>query len=99
MTGMYGLRGKQHPTGLLVPRRDQMLFLLIPTAWIAVAAFFVALGVMAARGDDALALIEEPACPRTSLGDLIVWERAPLVAARIGSQAAVRSHARDAAGS
>jgi hypothetical protein len=62
-----------------------MLFLLIPTLWIAVVAFFVALCVMAARSDDAPALIEERASIRTALGELVVWERAPLVAARIGS--------------
>jgi hypothetical protein len=65
-----------------------MLLILIPTAWIALAAFFVALAAMARRGDDALALIEEPARMRTSLGDLVVFERAPLVAARIGSRTA-----------
>jgi hypothetical protein len=95
---MRGALGKQHRTGLVIYRRDQMLFLLIPTAWIAVAAFFVALCVMAARGDDALALIEEPLCSRTSLGELVVWERAPLLAARIGSHAGVRTHAHDALG-
>jgi hypothetical protein len=75
-----------------------MLFLLIPTAWIAIAAFFVALCTMAARGDDALALIEEPARSRTILGDLVMWERAPLAAARIGDHAGMRIGEHSAAG-
>ena len=60
-----------------------MLFVLMPIAWIGLAAFFVALGAMARRGDDALALIEQPVRARTSFGDLVMWEGPPLAAARL----------------
>lgn len=67
-----------------------LLPLLIGSCWLAAAAFVVMLAKMASRGDQALALAEEPARVRTTLGDLVVWERAPLVAARISGHAAVR---------
>jgi hypothetical protein len=70
-----------------------MALLLIPAAWIAAAAFIVVLCITASRSDEALAMAEEPAYARTSFGELVVWERAPLVAARIGPQGARRARA------
>jgi hypothetical protein len=65
-----------------------MLLLLIPTTWIALAAFFVILCQMAGRADAELADAREQPPVRTSLGELVTWERTPLIAARMGTHAA-----------
>lgn len=63
-----------------------MLLLLIPTVWIAVAAFVVLLCRMSARADAELVGAGEQPAVRTSFGELVMWERAPLVAARMGTR-------------
>jgi hypothetical protein len=65
-----------------------MLLLLIPTTWIAVAAFFVILCQMAGRADAELAEACAQPPVRTSLGELVTWERTPLLAARMSTHAA-----------
>ena len=82
---MDGARSNTYGSGLFVFSRDQMLSLLIPIAWLTVAAFFVILCRMAARGDEALALEQAAAPPRrrTALAGLVLWEDAPMLATRL----------------
>jgi hypothetical protein len=51
-----------------------MLLILIPVVWLAIAATFVALCRMSARGDRAPATTQEQGTPSTSFAGLVLFE-------------------------
>jgi hypothetical protein len=52
---------------------EQMLFILIPIAWLAVLTLFIAVCRIAARGDTLTAPVAEQS-PRAVSDGLVVWE-------------------------
>lgn len=51
-----------------------MLLILIPIVWIAIAALFLALCRMAARGDAALTNTPKPGTPSSTFAGLVLFE-------------------------
>jgi hypothetical protein len=63
-----------------------MLFLLIPAVWLIAAAFVVILCRAVARSDAAPARAAGHSHSYVVAGDLVAWEDAPLLAARLGGE-------------
>jgi hypothetical protein len=51
-----------------------MLLILIPVVWLAIAALFVALCRMAARGDAAMISTPKPGTPSSTFAGLVLFE-------------------------
>jgi hypothetical protein len=80
MGGVREAAGKK--TAAASPSPEMTLLLLIATAWLVIAAFFVALCRLAGRSDAALLEVSEATREHTFLPALLVWRDAPELAAR-----------------